>query len=283
MNYYAYPIPGQQANPTAFTADTTHVLGDVDKGVDSRVMVTVDYSQLIPSVTLTGYSFRVEPGGEPQLWIDGSTLGSPATSLTFYVKGGVSGVQYTVKVVATQADMEIRTDMLYVNVLGDADCAGSGCAGVQPSAPTNGAVSNDGSIITNTAPRFFVSATPPVGANVLDRYYNTTNGNVYDYVSTGLTTEWVEAGTGGGSGGGGGASNIIQMQPIFPDGVATTFTLTVSGLTVNIVGSTSLFVSVDGVWQQPVTQYQASGNQIIFGQAPSADSVIFMLWFAPPT
>jgi hypothetical protein len=41
-----------------------------------------------------------------------------------------------------------------------------------------------------------------------------------------------------------------------------------------------LLVSVDGVWQQPMTQYVATGNQIGFTQAPATDSIVFMLWLA---
>jgi hypothetical protein len=149
--------------------------------------------------------------------------------------------------------------------------------------PLNGVVSADGSVIVNTAPRFFVSGTIPVGANVLDRWYDTSNGQLYDYVSNGITTLWVEAGTGGGGGGGGGSNvTILSLNAIHPDGVTQVFNLTsVIGRPVTIVGSNTLFVSVDGVWQDATTQYTAVNNQIAFAQAPFADSVIFMLWFAP--
>jgi hypothetical protein len=60
------------------------------------------------------------------------------------------------------------------------------------------------------------------------------------------------------------------------------FNLTsVIGRPVTITGGNTLFVSVDGVWQDATTQYTAVNNQIAFSQAPSADSTVFMLWFAP--
>src|SRR5215475_3802216 len=189
---YQYPIPGSTIVQNAFVANNTGVLGDLDQSVDAKTRIIVDYSQLNPAVTLTGYSFRISPGGEPQLWIEATTLGSPATTLTFMVSGGIGGRQYRLAVDALLNTSEVRTDILNVNIQGE-DC---GCSIVLPPAPTNNAVSSDGSIITNTAPRFFVSATPPIGANVLDRWYNTTNGNQYDYISTGLTSEWVQAGGG---------------------------------------------------------------------------------------
>jgi hypothetical protein len=143
----------------------------------------------------------------------------------------------------------------------------------------NGIVSGDGLIIVNTAPRFFVSGIAPVGANVLDRWYDTATGTVFDFITNGVGTGWDASG-----GGGGGGSNaiILDLVPIHPDGVTTAFTLTsVVGRPVTITGGNTLFVSVDGVWQDASTQYTAASNQITFAQAPAVDSVVFMLWFAP--
>jgi hypothetical protein len=276
MNY-SYKIPGAQANPNSFVADNTLILGTVDKPLDAHVQVSVDYSQVVPAITLQGYSFKVKPGGEPQLWIDESALGSPATSLMFIVSGGISGRAYEITINTKLVDGEIRSDTLNVNVLGD-NC---GCSLVSPSPISNGVVSGDGSIIVNQAPRFFISGTPPVGANVLDRWYDTATGNIWDYVSSGLSSFWALSDS---SGGGGGTANILNITPIRPDGVTTTFTLTsVVGQPVTIAGSNTLFVSVDGVWQDATTQYTATNNQITFAQAPGADSVVFMLWFAKPS
>jgi hypothetical protein len=115
----------------------------------------------------------------------------------------------------------------------------------------------------------------------LDRWYDTATGNIWDYVSSGLSSFWALSDS---SGGGGGTANILNITPIRPDGVTTTFTLTsVVGQPVTIAGSNTLFVSVDGVWQDATTQYTATNNQITFAQAPGADSVVFMLWFAKPS
>ena len=281
MNY-VYPIPGSStSNPNAFVADNTHVLGDLDKGVDSRPEVTVDYSQLTPAVTITGYSFRVSPGGEPQLWVD--TTSNTTTMLTFFLHGGIAGVQYALKIVALLGDTEIRTDVLNVNLLGD-NC---GCQlfGSAPPGPGYN-VSGDGSLIVNTAPRFFVSATPPVNANVLDRWYNTTTRVIYDYVTNGATSAWqATSGGGGGGGGGEGLADVTPIAQIYPDGVTTTFTLvTATGGVVDIANPSALIISLDGVWQEAGISYSiANGNLLSFTSAPSADSNIFMVWFTPTT
>jgi hypothetical protein len=279
MNY-PYLIPGMQADPASFVANTTLTLGSYSKPLDARTLVTVDYSGVIPAISaISGFSFRVKPGGEPQLWVSEGQTGT-APSLSFFVQGGIAGRVYEVTITTKLDTGDTRSDVLNINVLDDDGC---GCTFVMPlPIPGVGDVtSGDGAVIVNTAPRFFVSGTIPVGANVLDRWYNTSNGLFYDYVSTGITTLWQQAGGGGGGGGGGGA-NILNISPIHPDGVTTTFNLTTTaGAPVVIAGSSSLFVSVDGVWQDGMTQYVAVNNQVQFTQAPSADSQVFMLWFAP--
>jgi hypothetical protein len=274
---YPYPIPGAQADPNSFVADNTGQLGAIDQPLDGRTLVTVDYSQLVPTVTLVGYSFRIRPGGEPQLWISKSQMGTGPT-LSFTVDGGIGGVQYEVTIVLT-TDIGVRSDVLNVNVLGD----GCGCSYLASPPYFGDVTSSDGSIIVNTAPRFFVSATPPVAPNVLDRWYDTTNEVVFDYISNGLFTSWVlaNAGGGGGGGGGGGSSTIRRISPIAPDGTKVSFTLTaMDGTTVAINGDAYLMVSLDGVWQEPTYQYSAIGNVVVFAQAPTADAHVFMLWFS---
>lgn len=270
-------IPGQQADPTLFTASALGQLGAYNKPLDARTLLSVEYSSLTPSVTLVGYSFRVRPGGEPQLWLDTAAIDSTSTMLSFYVGGGIAGQAYEIVINAMLADSEIRSDVLTVNVLGDDGC---GCMVLSLPQTPPGSVSGDGSVTVNTAPRFFVSATTPIGANVLDRWYNSVTGNIYDYVSNGLTTWWEEATIGGGGGYG---ANIVKMNPITPDGFTVEFTLTATdGTEVDIQTSNNLLVSVDGVWQEPTLQYAASVDVVEFAQAPFADSVIFMLWLSPP-
>ena len=182
---YAYKIPGNQGNPNSFFADNTHVLGTVDQAVDAKTIVSINYAGLIPAVTVTGYSFRVTPGGEPQLGIAAPFLVTP--NLAISVHGGIAGVTYTIDVIALLADGEKRVDTLTVNVQGDGCGCGSGPTLVLPPPYT----SSDGGTYANDIPRFFVSATPPVNPRVLDRWFNVVNQAVYDYISNGAASYWV--------------------------------------------------------------------------------------------
>ena len=276
MNY-PYLIPGAQGDPASFVANTSLTLGSLDKPLDARTLVTVSYASVVPADTVESYSFRVKPGGDPQLWIDGASLDTGKTTLTFFVSEGISGKAYDIVVTAKLASGNIRSDLLTVNVLDDGcDC----CAMPMPTYPWGNVVSGDGSVTVNTAPRFFVSATAPIGTNVLDRWYNSTTGTISDFVTNGLTSWWEEATLGGGGGYG---AQIVKMQPIVPDGVTTSFTLVASDSSeVDVLGANTLLVSVDGVWQEPGAQYAASGTLIRFAQPPFSDSIIFMLWLSPP-
>lgn len=276
MNY-VYPIPGAQGDVASFVANTTLVLGTLDKPLDARTLVTVDYSQLTPTVEIENYSFRVRPGGEPQLRLDASAVDVTLSLLTFYAEGGIAGQAYEIIINAKLANTEVRSDTLMVNVLGGDGC---GCMVWPTLSASPGSVSGDGSLIVNTAPRFFVSATTPIGANVLDRWYNSTTGDIYDFVTNGLTSWWEKSTVGGGGGYG---AQVVTMNPITPDGVTTTFTLTATdGTTVDIPTANTLLVSVDGVWQEPEVQYAASVDQLAFAQPPLLDSIVFMLWLSPP-
>jgi hypothetical protein len=279
MNY-PYLIPGMQGDPASFVASTTLILGTYEKPLDARTKITIDYSKLIPAVTLSQYAFRIKPGGEPQLWIDESVLTPVSNLLTFYVSGGIAGRAYEVKVNVKTTTGETRSDTLNIQVLDDG-CGSCTIVMPPPIDGYGGATSGDGSVYINTGPRFFVSGTPPVGARVLDRWYYTATGDIFDYVTNGITSYWQLAGGGEGSSGGvwGG---IVKISPITPDGVTTVFALASLEQPVNVVGSATLFVSVDGVWQEVSTQYSAAGNEITFTEAPEADANIFMLWFTPP-
>lgn len=280
MNY-PYLIPGTMTYPGAFVANSTRILGSFSKSEDMIAGITVDYSQLagvVGGFTPTSVSFKIKPGGEPQLFILVPLIA--AEVLSFSINGGIAGRAYEVTINMRGGLGGVRSDVLSVNIDGD-DC---GCSPVMPYYPPgyDGTTSADGSVIVNDRPRFFVSNNFPVNPNVLDRWYDTTTANIYDYVSNGLSTYWQITGSGGGGGGGsGGEVSIVSISPIAPDGTTTTFNLTSSQSAVSINNANTLFVSVDGVWQEPNVSYAAAGNLIQFATAPFADSKIFMLWFAP--
>lgn len=180
---YPYPIPGSQTSPYMFVADTTRQLGSCSKGTEMDVTVSVDYTKLPNVPTIDGYSAKVKPGGSPQLRIYNMSV--TANILTLRVSGGIAGRNYEVSINVTNASGGIRTDTFNVNIDGD-DC---GCQVVQP-VINNDTTSPDGSLFVNTAPRLFISATPPIGARVMDQWNNTSDGLVYSFVSDGAVCYW---------------------------------------------------------------------------------------------
>lgn len=74
--------------------------------------------------------------------------------------------------------------------------------------------------------------------------------------------------------------STVKMQNLTFDGTTTVFHMTtLPGNTPNVLASSDLIVSIDGVIQNPDVAYVASGNTITFTTAPSADSVEFIVWF----
>ena len=160
------------------------MLGSYDKPLDALTQISVDYSQLTPAAAVVAYTFKVHPGGEPQLAITFPALASNA--LIFTIKGGIGGRNYTVTINGRLSDNRVRSDVLTVNVLGE-DC---GPCEIVQQVVNNGITSPDGSLFVNTAPRFFVSSTPPHGARVMDQWWNTTTLQLSSFVTDGTTSYW---------------------------------------------------------------------------------------------
>lgn len=193
MNY-AYSIPGSQTDPWYFIADDTGVLGVFNKSPDGATPIVVDYSLIAPPLSVLGLTFRVSPGGSPQLGLGEASINDTVNGISFYLWGGNAGQTYRVAINAT-VNMTIdttivyagvRTDVLTINVLGD----GCACAPVTALPASSGAVSGDGALVVNTAVRYFVSATPPVGANVMDQWYDPTTGVFSEFVTDGVSSAW---------------------------------------------------------------------------------------------
>jgi hypothetical protein len=91
----------------------------------------------------------------------------------------------------------------------------------------------------------------PVGSAGLIRF-NSTTSSVEFYDGSG----WVSV------------VNAISNQRIYPDGIASTFTLNYTAT------SNSILVSVNGVLQQPDLAYTVSGNQITFYDVPGTTDTI---------
>ena len=285
-----YPIPypqSTQTNVTYLYSNNTNSLGTYNKPIDAVAKLTVDYSQLVPpfEVGLQKVWFEIEPGGEPPLTLD--NVETTDTTLTFFLGGGRVDQSYNITINAVGVYGIIQSDKLVVNVTGDDGCD-SGCDCASTMNMNNFVQFGTQEVFVNRYPRFFVSATAPTNANLLDRWYNLLDGNWYDYVTDGRTDFWVLSihGVPPDSGGGGGGDTgitgditIKKMQPLALDGVTSTFGLvTTDGVIPNITTSHALFVSLDGVWQEPETQFIASGATITFATPPAHDSHEFIMW-----
>jgi hypothetical protein len=275
-----YPIPFSQAGTSYFYVNSTNKMGSFDKPIDGRVQLTVDYSKLVPSVSVSKVWFEIEPGGVPPLTIDSVMVADPL--VTFFVAGGYSDMSYNVILNSVLDDGEIHSDLLVVNVFGEDGCA---CECTSNIYADNFIQYGTQEVFVNKYPRFFVSATAPPNANLLDRWYDLLNQTWYDYVTDGVTNFWAISGvgspppSGGGDSGASGNITIKRMQPLALDGITTTFPLISTDLfTPNVTTPNSLFVSIDGVWQEPTVQFDASGGSITFTTAPAVDSYVFILW-----
>jgi hypothetical protein len=272
---YLYPIPGSQINATSFVADSTHILGDLDMGVDELDMLSVDYTKVVPAITITGFSFRVTPGGMPELQVIQPSI--TANVLSFSVSGGIAGKAYTLEVIAKQANAT-RSDILNINLLGD-DCD---CCVVPAKIDKPGLI--DGALtFVNCCPRWYVSTVMPATANVMDWWYDPATGDFYIYATNGVTYWWQQIVTGSQGSGATGGGVISLVDPISPNGILATFPLTVNGTAINPTAATTLFVSEDGVWQEAGVDYTVSASNIVFTEPPQADSNIFMVWFGSST
>jgi hypothetical protein len=83
----------------------------------------------------------------------------------------------------------------------------------------------------------------------------------------------------GGGGGGGGGSNTSaanqKLDALTFNGSTTTFNLTSSSTAITPNNPSSLIISINGVIQEPVTDYTVSASTITFTTAPASTDVFF--------
>lgn len=192
---YPFPLPAGVANTNVnyFYANNTNSLGVFIKQVNDLALISVDYSQITPAVTLASIaSFTVNAGGNPPLVISNPGIDVTDEILTFLLSNGLAGVQYTLKIIMNLVGGTTRTDVITINIPSTGDNIVPFPAAV-PSLPfpNQGVVSADGSIYFNQVPRWFLSSTPPVNPNIMDQWYNTASGIYSQYVTDGVTAQWV--------------------------------------------------------------------------------------------
>ena len=112
---------------------------------------------------------------------------------------------------------------------------------------------------------YTTATTPPGTANVADQWYNTTTNTLYEYMSDGTSTYWVDI-----------QSPVTASyvtsgyinRAYTANGTGTTYTVT-SGCGVNDV-----LVFINGICQMPTTDYTISGAVLTLGSTPAANTVI---------
>jgi hypothetical protein len=206
MNYpLAAPI--NYGNATRYYADTTGVLGSFYKTPEDKTQVTIDYSNMLPTTQDLGIAkigFKLDIGTQPPLLISGAGIQGAHNIVVFIVSGGVAGVTYKLNIVASLSDDETVYNHLleiFIPVPVGADC---GCGPMfsrtvpfsyqgRPVSP----VFQEANILNGNNSRFgssfigyWVSTTPPRGANILDHWFDPDDGVLYERATDGVNVFW---------------------------------------------------------------------------------------------
>lgn len=202
MNFPA-SLPINYNNTAYFYPDDTGVLGSFYKLPMANTLVSLDYTSLVSdqTATIVSISFLLDYGTAPQLIISGTTIQGNNTVVSFIVSGGMNGVKYTLQVNALLSNNTTLSHALEVVVAGPGVKA-SDCCDVRtlPGAP-NFPISDvfqqaqilngDGTRFGSSFIVYWVGANAPTTANILDRWYNTGDGLVYDRITDGYSVFWV--------------------------------------------------------------------------------------------
>ena len=204
MNFPA-TVPINYSNTAVFYPDDTGTLGSFTKAPDANTMVTLDYTSLMTELGLTivSLSFVLNYGSAPQLVVSGASIQAQNTVANFLVSGGLNGLKYVIQVNAALSDGQ-TTNVQYLEVVVSAPGSSDGCC--DPGAmriaggPPISTVFQQASILNGDNTRFgsafvvfWVSDQAPTTANILDRWYNTQDGLIYDRVTDGYSVFWVSS------------------------------------------------------------------------------------------
>ena len=78
-----------------------------------RKRYTLDYSEwLDTNETITAVTFGVTPSEVGGVQVDAFSIGTPATSITFFVNDGLDGTTYTVEATITTSGGQIKEDQV---------------------------------------------------------------------------------------------------------------------------------------------------------------------------
>jgi hypothetical protein len=206
-----YAVPFNRQNQAYFYAQGTGgSVGSYEKSMGAKTQIAIDYTG-VPGFAISQISFVLNTQTVPPLVISQPVVGNQNNILSFMLSGGFGGVEYTISINCTAPNGTVRSDTLLACITAPyEDCCCSSC-GHYPcdcySCDTITDLKEQVATIVSGASTFgsnyiqyYVSASAPQNANVLDKWYDTTNGLIYDYMSDGVHTFWQpEFGTTGGT------------------------------------------------------------------------------------
>ena len=185
----SYPIPANQYDSLAYYyANSSNSLPFLLKNSGDQTLINIDYST-VSSSPIAMFTFTINIGSGPPLLISSAAV-SNNTDLQFVASEGVPGVSYILTIGITFNNTTTRTDTLEIDIP-------SGFNGLQPLTGVinqGNPLTGEGAVFINDGPRLFVSSTQPSGALILDQWYNLTNDILYEFVTTGITNEWMQIG-----------------------------------------------------------------------------------------
>ena len=173
-----------------FYANNTFTLGSMQNPVDAVTLITVDYTQLEPAITILDtalLSFLVDQGGGPPLSISNPVINN--NILTFLLSKGIANVSYTVSINILHDTNQTRSDFLIVNIFTNDSGPYGGIPPVTPPASSQVMIGSDLAFL-NTGPRYFVGSETPEGPNIMDEWWNPITAQLAQFITDGTNTRW---------------------------------------------------------------------------------------------
>jgi hypothetical protein len=247
-------------------------IGEYTKDATSQIMCRIDYSALTIPPGDVSVDFTVDIGSNPLLAVTSSYYNQTENYLDFILSGGIAGQKYVLSISLSGTITRIDTITIDVPSIG-CECEPLSTVHNEANYTTSGGV-----VYINSAIKFIVSSITPTGVNVLDEWFNPESRVLYKYITDGTNFWWQAMVTTAPSTPL--TFQTMRLKHIVFDGINSLFTLVdLNSNSVNVLASTDLVVSLDGVIQQPDVDYVAFADQVQFAQVPRADSYSFIVWY----
>lgn len=192
-------------------------LGALRKAAVDQMSVALDYSSwLAAGDTIASVKYTLRPGSNPMLIVYNSGIGLNTATLpikalvSFYLGGGLAGLKYALDIVVNTLKGAVKTDTLYITLDDTAPSISSPSfysrpsPGGYPLIPANLATnppspvmnvanifSGDPTEFASSYVRFTASKNAPQAANVLDFWFDMTDGSIYQCITDGVSAFWV--------------------------------------------------------------------------------------------